>query len=191
MSDIEKLDGSLTSTTVAEEPTIAEQVYAEEGLTAVENERSKKISTVEDRPDVQSITTKKSEKSEDKKQKEYSTGTKISAFLFLAITLVVFILYVKFAYTFLFQPILESIHDFGEAIAAIFGYLFGFILTLGFGIAQLPENIISIILFRRLRGKSCYAWENVLFTVCFILSLVMLLVTILSFLAFIAVIALG
>ena len=122
---------------------------------------------------------------------EYKTKTKIAAFFFFAITLAVFVLYEYFSAVMLYAPIASSPGNFGEALAAIFGYLFGFIITLIFGVVQLPENIISIILFKRLRGKSCKKWENILFTVCFALSIVMLIVTLLSFALFVGVISLN
>ena len=113
--------------------------------------------------------------------RSYKTGTKVAAFIFFIITLAVFVVYEIFSVEFLYMPFAEHIDNLGEAIAAIFGYIFGLIMTFIFGLAQLPENIISIILFKRLRGKSDKKWENVLFTVMFALSIVMLLVMILSF----------
>ena len=123
--------------------------------------------------------------------KQYSTGTKIAAFIFFAITLAVFIFYEIFSITFLYSPFANSPENLGEAIAVIFGYTFGLVITIIFGIAQLPENIISIILFARLRGKSNKKWENVLFTVFFALSIAMLAIMILSFALFMLVIAAG
>lgn len=113
-------------------------------------------------------------------KRAYKTGTKIAAFIFFLITAGIFALYEFFAFTFLYLPLMESIDNLGEAIAAIFGYIFGLIYTLIFAIAQIPANLISIILFKRLRGKSDKKWENVLFTVFFALSLVMLLITVIS-----------
>ena len=121
----------------------------------------------------------------------YRTGTKIAAFVFFLITAAIFTLYEYFAFTFLYLPLMESIDNLGEAIAAIFGYIFGLIYTIIFAIAQLPANIISIILFKRLRGKSDKKWENVLFTVFFALSIVTLLVTVISTLLFFGMSALG
>ena len=122
--------------------------------------------------------------------KEYKTKTKIAAFFFLAVTLLVFIAYEVFCATYLYSPFANSPNDIKEAIAAIFGYFFGFLITLIFGLVQLPENIISIILFKRLRGKSDKKWENILFTVGYALSIVTLLITLLSFALFIAIIIL-
>ena len=124
-------------------------------------------------------------------ENQYTTGSKIAAFIFFIITLVVFILYEVFCANFLYAPFANSPENLGEAISAIFGYMFGLVITLIFGIVQLPENIISIILFSRLRGKSNKKWENVLFTVFFALSIVMLVATILSFALFVAVILIG
>jgi len=124
-------------------------------------------------------------------KKNYRTGTKIAAFIFFVITAGIFALYEFFAFSFLYLPLLESIDNIGEAFAAIFAYIFGLIYTLVFAIAQLPANIISIILFKRLRGKSDKKWENVLFTVFFALSIVMLLVTVISTLLFFGASALG
>ena len=120
--------------------------------------------------------------------KGYTTGSKIAAFFFFIVTLAIFIAYELFCATFLYSPFANSPESFAEAIAAIFGYFFGFLITFLFGIAQLPGNIIAIILFNRIRGESDKKWENVLFTVCFALSITMLLVTLLSFALFVAII---
>ena len=125
------------------------------------------------------------------KTKEYKTRSKITAFIFFAITLAVFVAYETFCVKFLYLPFANAPGSLSEAIGAIFGYVFGLIITFIFGIVQLPENIISIILFKRLRGKSDKPWENTLFTVFFALSLVMLLATILSFALFLVVSLLG
>lgn len=119
-------------------------------------------------------------------KRTYRTGTKIAAFIFFVITLGVFIVYEIFAYEFLFNIFAKGpdAKDFGEAMGAIFGGIFGLIMTFIFGAAQLPENIISIILFARLRGRSDKNWENVLFTVMFALSIVLLAVMILTFALF-------
>ena len=119
-------------------------------------------------------------------KRTYRTGTKIAAFIFFVITLGVFIFYEIFAYEFLFNIFAKGpdAKDFGEAVGAIFGGIFGLIMTFIFGAAQLPENIISIILFARLRGRSDKNWENVLFTVMFALSIVLLAVMILTFALF-------
>ena len=126
--------------------------------------------------------------SEAERKKTYKTGTTVAAFIFFVITLAVFIVYEVFANNFLFKIFATKIDNFGEAIGAIFGGIFGLIMTFIFGAAQLPENIISIILFGRLRGRSDKKWENVLFTVFFALSIVMLLVMILTIVLFFAVI---
>ena len=118
--------------------------------------------------------------SAEERKKTYKTGTKIAAFVFFLITAGIFALYEYFAFTFLYLPLMQSIDNLGEAIATIFGYIFGLIYTIIFAIAQLPANIIAIILFKRIRGKSDKKWENVLFTVFFALSIVMLIVTVLS-----------
>ena len=123
--------------------------------------------------------------------KKCSLGSKIAAFFFFAVTVTIFALYQYCSAVFLYAPIASSPGNLGEAIAAIFGYLFGFVLALVFGVAQLPGNIVSIILFKRLRGRSDKKWENVLFTVGFILSILMLVVTLLSFALFIGVITLS
>ena len=112
--------------------------------------------------------------------KTKSSGTAIAAFIFFVITACIFVVYEYLSYTFLYKPLMESIDNFGEAIAAIFGYIFGLIYTLIFAIAQLPANIVSIILFKRLRKKSEEKGAKITFTVFFALSIVMLLVTVLS-----------
>lgn len=127
--------------------------------------------------------------SETERKKTYRTGSKIAAFVFFTITLVVFVFYQVFSVMFLYTPFANSPENLGEAIGAIFGYIFGFVITIIFGVAQLPENIVSIILFKRLLGKSDKKWQNVLFRVFFILSIVMLAVTILSFVLFVVVIS--
>lgn len=124
-------------------------------------------------------------------QRTYRTGTKIAAFIFFLITAGIFAIYEYLSFSFLYLPLLESIDNFGEAIAAIFGYIFGLIYTIVFAVAQIPANITAIILFKRLRGRSDKPWENVLFTVMFALSIVMLLVTILSTVLFFAMSAIG
>lgn len=118
--------------------------------------------------------------SEAERKKTYKTGSKVAAFIFFFITLGVFAVYEYCATVFLYAPIINGIHDFGEAIAAIFGYSIGLVFTMIFGAAQLPENIISIILFKRLRGKSDKKWENRLFTAMFALSIVMLLLMVIT-----------
>ncbi len=140
-------------------------------------------------PEAQAKTAPAEKAAEEPLRKSYKTGTKVAAFIFFIITLAVFVVYEIFSVEFLYMPFAEHIDNVGEAIAAIFGYLFGLVMTFIFGLAQLPENIISIILFSRLRGKSDKKWENVLFTVMFALSIVMLLVMILSFALFLIIIA--
>lgn len=120
----------------------------------------------------------------EKPKRTYRTGTKIAAFIFFLITAAIFALYELLAFKFLYLPLMSSIDNIGEAFAAIFAYIFGLIYTLVFAVAQLPTNIVSIILFKRIRGKSDKKWENVLFTVFFALSIVMLLITVLSTAAF-------
>ena len=129
--------------------------------------------------------------SEQERFKTYKTGTKVAAFLFFLITLAVFVVYMIFATEFLFKIFASKPENFGEAIGAIFGGIFGLVMTFIFGVAQLPENIIAIILFKRLRGRSDKKWENVLFTVMFALSIVMLLVMILTIVLFFATTARG
>ena len=118
--------------------------------------------------------------SEAERKKTYKPGSKVAAFVFFFITLAVFIVYEYCATVFLYSPIINGVHDFGEAIAAVFGYSIGLVFTMIFGAAQLPENIISIILFKRLRGKSDKKWENRLFTAMFALSIVMLLLMVIT-----------
>ncbi len=118
--------------------------------------------------------------SEAERKKTYKTGSKVAAFIFFFVTLAVFAAYEYCATLFLYGPLINGVHDFGEAIAAIFGYSIGLAFTMIFGAAQLPENIISIILFKRLRGKSDKKWENRLFTAMFALSIVMLLLMIIT-----------
>ena len=118
--------------------------------------------------------------SEAERKKTYKTGSKVAAFVFFCITLGVFAVYEYCASVFLYGPLINGIHDFGEAIAAVFGYSIGLVFTMIFGAAQLPENIISIILFKRLRGKSDKKWENRLFTAMFALSIVMLLLMVIT-----------
>ncbi len=118
-----------------------------------------------------------------KPAKVYGTGTAVAAFIFFAITAVVFVIYEYLAFTFLYSPFVNGVHDFGEAITAVFGYTFGLIITVAFGIAQLPENIIAIVLFKRVR--SCASGrKRVLYTVFFALSIVMLLLMLLTIGAF-------
>ena len=126
--------------------------------------------------------------SEAERKRTYKTGSKVAAFIFFFITLAVFIVCEYCATVFLYAPLVSGVHDFGEAIAAIFGYTFGLIVAIIFGIAQLPENIISIILFKRLRGKSDKKWENRLFTAMFIISIVLLAIMLLTFALFFIVI---
>ena len=111
-------------------------------------------------------------------------GSVIAAFVFFAITTVIFSLYAYFSATFLFAPLLQTAESLSEAFAEIFGYLFGFIFTAIFVILQIPANIATIILFNRIRGGSETTWVNVLFLVFFILSVLMLAIVVLSFVAF-------
>ena len=120
------------------------------------------------------------EKADPPLQRTYRTGTKISAFFFFLITAGIFAVYEYLSFSFLYLPLINSVEGFAEAIGAIFGYIFGLIYTLVFAGAQLPANIVAIILFKRLRGRSDKKWENTLFTVFFALSIVLLLITILS-----------
>ena len=111
-------------------------------------------------------------------------GSVVAAFVFFAITTVIFSLYAYFSATFLFAPLLQTAESLSEAFAEIFGYLFGFIFTAIFVILQIPANIATIILFNRIRGGSETTWVNVLFLVFFILSVLMLAIVVLSFVAF-------
>ena len=120
--------------------------------------------------------------------KPYRTGTVVAAFIFFAITLTVFIFYEVFAISFLYVPFANGIDNIGEAIAAIFGYTFGLAITLAFGVAQLPENIISIILFNRIRRRATTKGKRITYTVFFALSIVMLLVMLLTIGGFFAII---
>ena len=124
-------------------------------------------------------------------KKGCSTGTMIASIVFFAITLVVFVLYEFFSIKFLYDPLINSPGDLGEAIAAVFGYVFGLVMTIIFGIAQLPENIISIILTNRVRFYAENKGKRIVFTILYALSIVMLLVTLLSFALFVLMIALG
>ena len=124
-------------------------------------------------------------------QRTYRTGTKIAAFFFFLVTAGIFAVYEYLSFTFLYLPLVNSLESFAEAIGAIFGYIFGLIYTLIFAGAQLPANIVAIILFKRLRGRSDKKWENTLFTVFFALSIVLLLITILSTVLFFAMSALS
>ena len=118
--------------------------------------------------------------SEAERKRTYKPGSKVAAFIFFFITVAIFAIYEYLAVTFLYMPFIHSINDLGEAIAAIFGYTFGLVFTMIFGAAQLPGNIIAIILFSRIRGRSDKKWENTLFTVFFALSIVMLILMILT-----------
>jgi len=124
----------------------------------------------------------------EKKERTYRTGTKIAAFFFFILTVAIFSLYEFFAISYLYMPFANGVKSISEAIAAIFGYAFGLVITLIFGVAQLPENIISIILFKRLRGQSDKNWENKLFSICRILSILMLLIMLLTIGVFFAII---
>ena len=123
-----------------------------------------------------------------KQPKLYGRGTAIAGFIFFAITACVFAFYEYFAITFLYMPFANGINDIGEAIAAIFGYTFGLAITLAFGVAQLPENIISIILFNRIRRRATTKGKRITYTVFFALSIVMLLVMLLTIGGFFAII---
>ena len=123
-----------------------------------------------------------------KQPKLYGRGTAIAGFIFFAITACVFAFYEYFAITFLYMPFANGINDIGEAIAAIFGYTFGLVITIIFGIAQLPENIISIILFNRVRKCADVGVKKVIYTIFYALSIVMLLVMILTLATFFAII---
>ena len=123
----------------------------------------------------------------DKPAKVYGTGTAVAAFIFFAITTCVFAVYEYFAITFLYAPFANGVHDIGEAIAAIFGYTFGLVITIIFGIAQLPENIIAIVLFKRVR--SCASGgKRILYTVFYALSIAMLILMLLTIGIFFAII---
>lgn len=118
------------------------------------------------------------------KRKTYGSGSIVSGFIFFSFTVTVFVLYVIFSISVLYAPLLDSPENLGEAIASIFGYLIGLIVTFGFAIAQLPENIVSIILFQRLRTRAEKKGSKVLYTVFFALSICMLALTVLSLLIF-------
>ena len=182
-----------------EEPTTSEPEQRGEEPAPIEDDPSAKEPAPEQSPaPEQAPAPTESKKADEPKEvpaeapkKTYKTGTKIAAFVFFLITAGIFAIYEYLSFTLLYLPLVESIDNFGEAIAAIFGYIFGLIYTIVFAIAQLPANIISIILFKRIRGKSDKKWENALFTVFFALSIVMLLVTILSTVLFLGASALG
>ena len=122
-----------------------------------------------------------------KPAKVYGTGTAIAAFIFFAITACVFIVYEYFAITFLYMPFANGVNDIGEAIAAIFGYTFGLVITIIFGVAQLPENIIAIALFRRVRSCAT-GGKRILYTVFLAISIAMLVLMILTIGIFFAII---
>ena len=130
----------------------------------------------------------KEAESAGKKPKVYGTGTAVAAFIFFAITLAVFVIYEYFAFTFLYAPFANQVDNLGEAIAVIFGYTFGLVITIGFGIAQIPENIIAIILFNRVRKCADGKAKKVVYTVFYALSIVMLIVMILTIGIFFAII---
>ena len=123
-----------------------------------------------------------------KQPRQYGKGTAIAAFIFFAITACVFAFYEYFAITFLYMPFANGVNDIGEAIAAIFGYTFGLVITIIFGIAQLPENIIAISLFKRVRKCAPTKASKVVYTVFYALSIVMLLVMLLTIGVFFAII---
>ena len=127
--------------------------------------------------------------SEQEKKKLYKTGSLVAAMIFFVITLVIFGFYEFFCFTFLYGPLIHSPESFGEAIAAVFGYIYGFVITIIFGLAQIPANITAIILTSRLRGKSDKKGVNVFFNVLFALSIVMLVVMILSIGLFLAIVS--
>ena len=129
----------------------------------------------------------KEAESAGKKVKVYGTGTAIAAFIFFAITLAVFVLYEYFAITFLYAPFANEVNNVGEAIAIVFGYTYGLVITIIFGLAQIPENIISIILFNRVRKCASSKAKKVVYTVFYALSIVMLIVMILTIGVFFAI----
>ena len=122
--------------------------------------------------------------SEAERKRTYKTGSKVAAFIFFAIAFVAFAICEYFATIFLYTPLIKGVHDFGEAIAAIFGFTFGLVITGICGVAQLPFNIVSIVLFARLRGKSDKKWENRLFTAMLVISIVTLVLLVVTFAAF-------
>ncbi len=124
------------------------------------------------------------EASETERKKAYKTGSKVAAFIVFFITLCLFAVCEYYASVFLYLPMIKGAHDFGEAIAAVFGATIGLVFTAIFGIAQLPFNIASIVLFARLRGKSDKKRENRLFTALLIISVVMLVIMVLTFAVF-------
>lgn len=129
--------------------------------------------------------------SEQEKKKLYKTGSLVAALIFFTITLVIFGFYEYFCFYFLYGPLINSPGSFGEAIAAVFGYIFGLAITIIFGVAQIPANITAIILTSRLRGKSDKKGVNVFFNVLFALSIVMLVVMVLSIVLFFAMVSGG
>lgn len=128
---------------------------------------------------------------EAEKRKFYGKKSKVTGFVFFGFTFIVFFLYVYFCALFLYTPLLNSPENLGEALAAVFGYLFGFIFTFAFAILQLPENIVAIILFQRLRKGVENKKEKKLYTAFFAISLSMLLFTLLSLAVFLIVVAVG
>ena len=120
-------------------------------------------------------------------RKTYGTGTKVTAFIFFTLTTIVFAFYLFFAITILYTPLFSTTNSLAEALAEVFVYLFGLIITFAFAVLQLPENIISLILFGRLRRRSDRKAERIVFTVFFALTLVMLLITVLSLAIFLLV----
>ena len=172
----EEIDPIETPSDVTEETDLDKSPVAKEGASVPSEETDAPTHTAS-RP---------IQPTEEKPVRTYKTSTKVAAFIFFFITLAVFTIYEVFASEFLFKIFATKAESFGDAVGAIFGGIFGLIMTFIFGAAQLPENIISIILFGRIRGKSDKKWENVLFTVFFALSIVMLLVMILTLVLFFA-----
>ena len=113
-------------------------------------------------------------------KKTCGTGSKVAAYIFFGITVAVFAFYLFLSITILYAPLLNSPENLGEAIGETFAYLFGLILTFGFAILQLPENIVSIILFSRLTGRTYKKGERAVYIVFLVLSILMLVITVLS-----------
>ena len=102
----------------------------------------------------------------------------ISAFILFALTFIAFGFFEFFSTTMLFMPLANGADNLGEAIAIIFTFAFGIIISLGIGAVQLVLNIPPIVLFAKLIKRADTKGKKALFIVFLVLSCLLLLLMI-------------
>ena len=165
MNDEEKVTSVEQTTAVADE----QAAPAEEAATPVAEPTEEVAYTPEDTvaaPPMPQVVIK---------ERPLKKSMVISAFVLFALTLIAFAFFEFFSFTMLFLPIANGAQDFGEALALIFTFAFGIIISFGVGIVQFILNIPPIVLFAMLIKRANTKGKKALFIVFLVLSCLLLL----------------